>query len=280
MSGTKSALSDVLITEELSKRTSRPPDHEGEARALHCIAQTLGASPRAILQKLSDISLSLCRADSAGVSILETDGPEPLFRWHAASGGFAPFLYGTIPRDASPCGVVAEQNRALLFDRAERYFPAILGLEPRPYEVLLAPWEVNGVFTGTLWVVSHTPARHFDAEDLRLLVSLARFAAAAWSRAGSEEQLRLTAEHNRFYVALGDALQGQHQPVDVQKDAAQILGKSMTRLKILPNSLMSPGRTSAIQRRSGNQYDLTNRRSLRRDVAFSRPSLSGSRRRL
>lgn len=32
------------------------------------------------------------------------DGPEPLFRWHATSGGFAPFLRGTMPRDASPWG--------------------------------------------------------------------------------------------------------------------------------------------------------------------------------
>ena len=223
----KSALADILITKELSQRRSRVPNYEAEARALHGIAQTFGASPRAILQKLSDISLSLCHADSAGISILETDGPEPLFRWHATSGGFAPFLRGTMPRDASPCGVVREQNQALLFDRAERYFSAIVSLEPRPYEILLTPWEVNGAFAGTLWVVSHTPERHFDAEDLRLLVSLSRFAAAAWTRASSEEQLRLTAEQNRFYVVLGDALQVQHYPGDVQADAAQLLGKHL-----------------------------------------------------
>ena len=58
---------------ELSNRPSRPPDHAAENRALIALAQAMAASPDSILQKLAETALTLCRAHSAGLSLLEDD---------------------------------------------------------------------------------------------------------------------------------------------------------------------------------------------------------------
>lgn len=147
---------------------------------MRALAEQLATNPRELLQKVVQAAMSLCRADSAGVSILEPGGENGMFRWRAAAGAFARNINGTMPRDASPCGNVLSRNEVLLFDRADRYFPALRGVEPPMYENLLAPWEVDGKPAGTLWAIGHSPERQFDAEDARLLQNLARFAAAAW----------------------------------------------------------------------------------------------------
>lgn len=173
-------LDDVLITSELRKRPARAPDHEGEARALRALGEELALNPRHLLQKVAETVLDLCRADSAGVSILEPGGSHGIFRWQALAGGFAHNIHGTMPRETSPCGNVIARDEVLLFDGPERYFPALRGAVPTIYESLLAPWSIDGHPVGTLWALGHSPDRRFDAEDARLLSVLARFAAAAW----------------------------------------------------------------------------------------------------
>lgn len=171
---------DVLITAELTNRPSRTPDYEHESRALNLLAQEMATNPRGVLQKCAELTMELCHADSAGISILEPGGTSGTLRWHAAAGAFAPNLHGTMPAEASPCGTVMERNCVLLFNEAERFFPALRGVEPRIYENLLTPWHAEGKAVGTLWAIKHTPMGRFDAEDARLLQSLARFAAAAF----------------------------------------------------------------------------------------------------
>jgi hypothetical protein len=58
----------MLSTAELSRRLSRPPNFEAENRALVTLMQSMATSPEGILQKLADTALSLCRAQSAGLS--------------------------------------------------------------------------------------------------------------------------------------------------------------------------------------------------------------------
>ena len=64
-------LSSMLSTAELGRRPSRPSDHAAENDALVALVQELAASPDGILQKLAETALSLCRAHSAGLSLLE-----------------------------------------------------------------------------------------------------------------------------------------------------------------------------------------------------------------
>ena len=55
-----------------------------------------------------------------------------------------------------------------------------LGVEPLLVEGLLVPFHVLGRAVGTVWVVAHDETRKFDAEDQRVLESLATFAATAY----------------------------------------------------------------------------------------------------
>jgi hypothetical protein len=105
------SLRSVLSTAELSKRPSRAPDYAGECRALMALAEQLAASPDGILQKLTDTALMLCRAQSAGVSLLEPDGKR--FYWPAISGQWVGQISGGTPRDFGPCGTVMDCDAAL-----------------------------------------------------------------------------------------------------------------------------------------------------------------------
>lgn len=182
-----SGVDDVLITAELARRPHRTPDFEAESRALGLLAQEMAANPGGVLQKCAELVLELCHAESAGISILEPGGTSGVLRWHAAAGAFASNLYGTMPREASPCGTVMERNCVLLFNEAERFFPALKDVEPRIYENLLVPWHLQNEPVGTLWAVRHIPDGKFDAEDARILQSLARFAAAAFQMTSALE---------------------------------------------------------------------------------------------
>ena len=62
---------------------------------------------------------------------------------------------------------------------------------PRAEEGLLVPFYVNGRAVGTIWAVAHDNRRRFDAEDLRLLERMSRFASAAYQTVASIENLKL-----------------------------------------------------------------------------------------
>jgi hypothetical protein len=64
-------LADVVINSDLACRLSRAPDYQGENEALNILAQTLAHSPQNVLQKLVEVAQRLCRADSAGISLVE-----------------------------------------------------------------------------------------------------------------------------------------------------------------------------------------------------------------
>lgn len=207
-------LEAVLTTEELTRRPVHPPDHVAEARALAALAQTMAEAPRTILQKLADLALELCRADSAGVSILDTSGPAAVFRWPAIAGQFAVNINGTMPRYASPCGTVLDRNTVLLFARPERHFVYPVVVDPPIVEALLVPFHHHGQPVGTVWVVAHTSERKFDAEDARLITNWSGFAAAAYqlitaldaAEAGKAELERQVADRTRELSEANTAL--------------------------------------------------------------------------
>jgi hypothetical protein len=82
------------------------------------------------------------------------------------------------PPQFRPCGDVLDQNRTLLFRHFERHYLYSRPATPLAEEGLLVPFYVNGKAAGTLWAIAHNDSRKFDAEDLRLLQSLGRFASA------------------------------------------------------------------------------------------------------
>jgi two-component sensor histidine kinase len=170
----------MVSTAELARRPSRPPDYAAENRALVALMQEMATAPDGILQKLADTALTLCRAHSAGFSLLEDADQKKAFHWRAIAGQWSPHVGGGTPRDFGPCGTVLDHDTAMLCQRPERDFPYLGEVAPLLDEGLLIPFHVDGEAVGTIWVISHDQSRRFDAEDLRVMLSLSTFAAAAY----------------------------------------------------------------------------------------------------
>ena len=174
------SLESILCTDELHRRPSRPPDYEKENRALVALAQALADSPRTILQTLADMILEVFQVHSAGLSLLTTHDGGRRFYWPAIAGQWKPHIGGGTPRDFGPCGDVLDRNAPLLFRHFERRYTYFEPVTPPVEECLLVPFYVERKAVGTIWAITHNDRRKFDAEDLRQLESLGRFASAAY----------------------------------------------------------------------------------------------------
>jgi hypothetical protein len=122
-------LGDVVTNSQLARRSCRAPDYKAEIEAMNMIAERLAHSPQSVLQKLVEVAQELCRADSAGISLLEEHGGEQVFRWEALAGVLRDHVDGTMPRNASPCGITIGRDATQLMYLPERFFPA-LKIEP------------------------------------------------------------------------------------------------------------------------------------------------------
>jgi PAS domain S-box-containing protein len=180
-------LESILCTEELHRRPWRQPDYGKENRALVALAIALADSPRTILQTLAERVLEVLQADSAGLSLLTKD--EKRFYWAAIAGAWQPHIGGGTPRDFGPCGDVLDRNVPMLFTHWERRYPYLRPATPLAEEGLLVPFYVHGKAVGTIWAIAHNDRRKFDAEDLRLLENLGRFASAAYQVLASIDDL-------------------------------------------------------------------------------------------
>jgi signal transduction histidine kinase len=185
-------LESIVCTEQLRNRPSRPPDHEKENAALVALSSALADSPRTILQTLADKVLDVLHADSAGLSLLTKDGNR--FYWAAIAGAWQPHIGGGTPRDFGPCGDVLDRNVPMLFSHWERRYPYLSTAKPLADEGLLVPFFVAGKSVGTVWAIAHNNRREFDAEDLRLLESMGRFASAAYQVVEAIEDLSVEIE--------------------------------------------------------------------------------------
>ncbi len=200
-------LESILCTEELYRRPSRPPDYEKENRALATLVSALADSPGTILQTLAEQVLEVLKADSAGLSLLTKD--EKRFYWAAIAGAWQPHIGGGTPRDSGPCGDVLDRNLPMLFTHWERRYPYLSPATPLAEEGLLVPFHVHGKAVGTIWAIAHSNRRNFDAEDLRLLQSLGRFASAAYQAVASIDDLKFQiAEREKAETALQELAKG------------------------------------------------------------------------
>jgi hypothetical protein len=100
----------VISTAELAWRSCRAPQYQAESEVLVELAGQLIRSPASILEHLADAVMRLCRGGSAGVSLIDEHCGEALFRAHALSGEMAVHVWGTTPRDFSPCAMVVDSN--------------------------------------------------------------------------------------------------------------------------------------------------------------------------
>lgn len=217
------SVDDCIVTGELDRRPSRPPDYEAENGALATLADTLARRPGDVLQRLTDIMLELDLGDSTGISLIEGEGPNRIFRWVALSGEWGHFKGGTMPFSASPCGVVVTRDEVMLFQHPERAFPDAK-IDPLIDEILLVPFAVSGDAVGTVWANAHSGHRKFNREDARLLARLSRFASAAHQMAAA------LGESERRLESTDAVLRESEQRLTLELSASRVLQQLSTRL--------------------------------------------------
>jgi signal transduction histidine kinase len=166
-------LEEIDILSEFAARPQRVSNYRAEREALASLAREMAENSRNLLQRITELALELCSADSVGISLLDGD----LLRWWALAGVLAPYRDNNMPRDASPCGVCIDRNVTQVMSLPDRCFPA-LRTKPRIVEALLVPVRDHEKVIGTIWVVTHGFERKFDREDERIISSLAQFASA------------------------------------------------------------------------------------------------------
>ena len=192
---------EVIITDLLWNRPSRPAGLNREIEAFRVLGrEMLTQDPASVLNSLIGHAIRLCKAESAGISLLERkQGGEQIFRWVAATGAMATYIGGTTPRDFSPSAICLERNCAQLFSHPERYYTYLNRVLPMT-ELLLIPLYADTEGLGTLWVACHDTRRKFDREDVRILSSLADFTAATLCTLRLQEQQRQAVDLYRSLI--------------------------------------------------------------------------------
>lgn len=184
----KPDVSAVYETPQWLDRPSSDVDHAGEKTALLELAARMHDAPTEMLPKLVELAMELTGGISAGLSLIEADGPSPVFRWHHLRGLLSPFEGATTPRDFSPCGVTLDRRAPTLTSHPERVYDWIPGGLSLP-EVLLVPLYVGrSEPLGTLWIVGDRIG-HFNRSHARTMEELATFIGLALKMVRTEVQL-------------------------------------------------------------------------------------------
>ena len=166
-------LRDLLNDAGFKSRPKQPRDPNRTAIAFRHLLKLLAEDRESILKELVDAAMNFCSAESAGISLEETE--TGTFRWVAIAGGFAQYLDGRAPRNYSPCGTCLDTGRPQLY-RVTRPYYDYLGVVADPVtDGILIPWS-NEYLKGTLWCVSHSSPEAFDFDDYEFLRGLADFA--------------------------------------------------------------------------------------------------------
>lgn len=198
---------DLVVTEKLYERPTRAPDLQAEAEAVQELSSRLIADAESAVQRFLELAMKLCRAGSAGLSVLtQSAAGEPMFRWEAIAGELAPYVGRTAPRHASSCGLCLDHGRPILAYRPGRHFPLLGNEAPEVVEALLVPlYDAGNEPLGVLWIVSHHEPNGFqqhgfDAEDARIMQHLAMQLVLAL------KILRSQAQHQQTVAAMSQTL--------------------------------------------------------------------------
>ncbi len=205
------SLDDILITEDLASRPRRKPNLVAESAALRTLARVMAVDPGQLLDTLLEISLNLCGAGTAGLSVLEHDSEgEKVFRWTNLAGALKGAVGGCTPRNFSPCGVTLDRNAPQLFSYPGRHFTYFQGVEPPIVEGLVVPLVPLATDPlGTIWIVSHDERHRFDAEDVRIMTTLAEFTSSSLRLARLLEVERRALREAQTEIAEREQAQGE-----------------------------------------------------------------------
>ncbi len=204
-------LHDLLLDREFLERKNVPSRAERRFEALQALTRVFTDAP----QKLVEIAVEFCGADSAGISLEDPEAKK--FRWVAISGSFSQYLYGTTPRFFSPCGTCLSTGRPQHYRLTKPYYD-FLGVEAKPItDGLLIPWTSDHS-KGTIWAVSHGSRETFTPDDFKLLSTLADFVSIS---------VRLT-EREQYLQRSHDDLESQ---VDQRTTSLRLLSADLMRVQ-------------------------------------------------
>jgi two-component sensor histidine kinase len=187
----------IVYETDLAARPAPEIDPGIEKTALLELAGIMNDAPANMLPKFVDLAMELTGGISAGLSLLEEDGPEPVFRWHHLRGLLAPFNGATTPRDFSPCGITLDRNAPTLTVHPERVYdwiPEDLSLP----EVMLVPLYVGrSEPLGTLWIVGNAVG-HFHGGHSKAMQELASFIGVALKMIRAEQDLQASLQQQEL----------------------------------------------------------------------------------
>ena len=146
-----------------------------EQAALYELSLVIAEDPQRSLRRLLEISLGLCNAGSAGISLLKHDAAgEAVVHWNAVSGALAARERNETPRHLSPCGLCLDLGATILLLRPERVFDSLSETDPPIVQMLIVPlYDVDRRQLGTLWIAHHDSTACCTDEDARILEQLA-----------------------------------------------------------------------------------------------------------
>lgn len=164
---------DLVVTERLYARPARAPDLQAEAAAFHELSSLLLTDPQRAVARYVGLALELCRAGSAGLSLLRDREGDSYFSLEVVAGALSSLTGSRMPRDFSPCGMALEHGQPILLYRPARLFDELAGARPEIFEAFVVPlYDAGQVPLGALWVLAHQEEPAFDAEDARIMQQL------------------------------------------------------------------------------------------------------------
>jgi GAF domain-containing protein len=246
---------DILDDPAFAARRIHSRDALAQMAGVRRLAHTFIEHPDDILQELVRAAIDLCGADSAAISVVKENGTDAEFyHWVASAGVYSGFLNAMLPRYPSACGICLERGRPQVIRVLPKFFE-LLGVQAPPVtDGLLLPWHIEGT-QGTIFVMAHLRDQAFDMEDLRMMETLADFAAMAMLQTKQRAQLLQKSSAaaaatmaNDLAHQINNPLQGltnilflaQQQPVDSGEHAlATKLAPDFERLSTLVKKLLS-----------------------------------------
>jgi signal transduction histidine kinase len=241
-------LNDVDIRRELDARPRRSPDYEREQAAFALLAAELTGNPRDFLPTLARVALDLCKAHTAGVSLLEGDE----IREEAVAGVFATARGTAVARHESPSSVCIERDQTQLMYLPDRCFRATYA-DPRFVEMLLVPFHDRERAIGTVWIASHSQERQFDREDERIVSVLGHYASAGrWMWTMRDAAVDSDRRNDRLLAFLGHELRN---PLAAIEAAAAVLEQQMKDPHAMRAVEVIARQTRLIERLAGDLLD-------------------------
>ena len=197
---------DLVVTRALSQRPNRAPDFPAELAALCELSQMVADAPREALRTSLDMTVRLCAAGSAGLSLLRLNAAGgTMVRWEAISGALALYEGTETPYAFDPCSLCLDTGVTMLVSQPERAFTCLLDARPAIVEELIVPLcDSTGEPLGAFWVAHHDIAARFCSNDARIAQQLAIQLLPAL------RLLRIAREHRYALALLESHQRAQH----------------------------------------------------------------------